>query len=1067
LTYINLHGHSAYSFLDGLGTPEQRAQRAVEINQPALAISDHGVLAGIPDHIRACQKYNLKPIVGIETYFKEDRSLKDKEHGDTFHLLLIAQNEEGWRNLLKLSSEAHISGFYKKPCVDWELLEKYNKSVICSSACVGGYLPQLILKRESHKVADCIEKHLEIFGDRYYFELMPHDSYEQREVNIALVNLSRKYGDVPLLATNDSHYTIPEWSKTQRVATMMSVKTSFKKREEEREKRLKAGKDENEYLYLEGDTFHMMNGGNLLEAFEKYHSDLPRPIVDTAIYNSYKIAQQRTEAFDLDSSDKLPKLYPGKTEWHDGEVSLSESFNRLQQMCDYRLQKLEKAHDTEYIDRLRYELKVINTQGVSDYILLVAEMVQAAKEKGIRVSSGRGSAAGSLVCYTAGITAIDPIAHDLLFERFMNPDRKGMPDIDIDFQSDRRHEVKEWLADRIGHDKVADIAAISTFKSRSSIKEVCRVFDVPFVESNNFTKTVDDKVSLTDQEDAPEIQQFIKKYPEIWHHAKIVENSPRLVSTHAAGVVVSDRPITDYMPLMKGKEGLVTSWTDRADYQVITDILKCLKIDVLSTDGLTKQHRAIELIKERQGIDIDLDALSVATNPDDADDRILSLYRRGLTLGLWQFSPRGITNFLKRIKSDRFQDLVAANALYRPGPLEGGDAFEYADRKRGKRFGYWHPSVEPYLEDTYGILAYQEQMMKIVSGLGNFTSGEADDMRKATSKLYRMGTEKAKEYMRDYENKFLDGCTEKGISMDMAQNIWNKILAFGGYSFNRAHSTSYSYQSYQDGYLKVNYPLEFYAALLSIEDERFGDIIREAKEVGIDVLPPDVNESDTEFTITDQLLRYGLVTINHVGRQVCTEIIKHRPYANIHEFHDKTSSSIINIRVYEYLWKGGAFDSIATQGDLLEVFPTELDRFPERESTENKRKYESEALGIALSGLGDSSSYKHLIEDRVNTTEEFDRMPNKHDIMIGGEITDVNVITTKKGAKMAFSEVIFGSDSWELTVFPQQFAKYEDIIKPGNVILAKGKKSVYNEQSSVALEFMVTADELEDKIKNR
>lgn len=1018
--YCNLHGHSEYSLLDGVGTPKQIAERAKEIGQPGAVISDHGNLMGVPHHLKACKEVGIKPIIGVEAYFKPDRHLKDSDHQKNWHLLLIAKNNVGFKNLIRLTSEAHATGFYHKPCVDWELLKLHSEGIICSSACIAGYLSWNIQQGDDYHARETIENHLAIFGEDYRLEIMPHGKgldaksiNEHQNLNNQIAKYALEYG-VPVIATNDSHYPDKDWKETQDIVAMIDARTSFEKRPPE--------PDESGFHFgygLRGDTFHMLSEQEMRECFHEYHPILTKGFVEEALSEPARIAE-KIEEVDLDRSDKMPRLHR----------DYDKSKKQLRKWCKEGLKRVSKNNDSEYITRMEYELKIIEDKGAVDYLLLVGEIVRWARyDAKIRVSSGRGSAAGSLVSYLIGITSIDPVAHKLLFERFLNPDRKGMPDIDIDFDSERRDEVKEHIAEIVGQDHVSDIAAIGTYKQKSSIKDVGRVLDIPFGVTNEVTKHAEDDIELELQaKRSKEIKAFSKDYPEAWKHILRIEGNVAGLSKHAGGVVVSDKPLTEYIPLMRGaNEGLVTSWTDSAHYPVIADI-NLLKIDVLSIDGLTKQDKAVKMIKRYHDKDINLDTLSIATDPNSADPEILSLYRKGLTMGLFQFNSSGMTSFLKRISPDRFGDLVAANALYRPGATGGGDAFEYATRKHEeklKNYG-WPKAVREYLEETYMILTYQEQMMEIVKQLGGFSPAQADDMRKAASKLYRIPGDEAKRFMQGYFDTFQKGCVERDIDDKTRDIIWDKIISFGSYSFNKAHSASYSFQSYQDAYLKTYYPMEFYASLLDIEVDRRAEVFREARALDIEIMPPDINESDGDFTIQDKRLLYGLVAVKFIGHTATNIIEQNRPYTSLEQFRDNVPAKTVNSRCIDYLVMAGAFDSLGARDDI---------------GVEEKRDQEIEALGVAISGVGESHKYYPIIEQRINTQDEFDIMSDGDAVVIGGEIAAVKKITTKKGDSMAFGQIVFKDNTWETTIFPGQYRKYLSLLIPGNLIMVKGKKS--------------------------
>lgn len=1020
--FCNIHAHSEGSLLDGAGTPRERAEQAVNLGQKSLSISDHGNMIMAPQHIKACKKVGIKPLVGIEAYFKPDRFQKDDQHRKAFHLLLTAKDQEGFNNLIKLSSEGHTSGFYHKPCLDYSLLKEYGKGLICSSACISGYLPFLIQRSEEHEARECIEKHLAIFGENYRLEIMPHDVPAQALVNLALAEFSLEY-DIPLLATADSHYPYKEWQETQDVLLMISTGQTLTQREKKRE----AGED----VYEMNVPLHMFSEDEMYEIFSTNHPSLTYNTVEEAIEESQRISDL-VEEYDIDRTNKLPKVNIGKNK---------SSEQIIYNWCIEGLNRIGKRHDEVYESRLKHELQTLIDMGVTDYFVLVGKMTRWARSQGIRISSGRGSAAGSLICYLIKITTIDPIAHDLLFERFLNPNRKGLPDIDLDFEPSRIPEVKDWLKKEYGEDKVCDISAFGTYHPKSALKDVARVLDVPFYEVNIVTKLIPEAGDVGGAGNVPPLEtlrtqyegidKFSKKYPDVWKHAIRLEGQTKQLSKHAAGVVITDKPITDYMPLLKGKDSIVTAWSSRAEADTISE-MNILKIDILSLDGLDKQGETIRMIEKDIGEDIDLDTLPIVSDPNAIDPEILEIFASGSTLGIFQFGgSKGITNFLRHIKPDRFEDLSAVNALYRPGPLEGGDAFKYGDLKNGKiPVTYWHESVEPILEKTYGIMVYQEQMQQIAQTLGNFSPSESDDMRKATSKIYRMGRVEAQEFLSKYKEQWDKGCKENGLLQEESDHIWERMLSFGSYSFNRSHAASYALFAYQDAYLKKSYPHEFYAALLSQHPDKAEQIIRESKQLDIEILSPDINKSKDRFTVTSEGLLYGLVAVKYVGYEAYKEIKKKRPFKSLEDFTNRVEQRKCNSRVVEYLTNAGAFDAIGARESVPDA---------------DKRESEVEALGVALSGSPDINKYETIYDERISTEPEYQRMLEGSAITFGGEISALKEHRIKagknKGKPMAFATIIYKNNEYEATFFSNMYEKYRDILFQGNLIMCHGRKS--------------------------
>lgn len=1043
MSWVNLHSHSEGSLLDGAGTPLQRANKAAKLEQDSCSLTDHGNLILIPNHIEACNDVGVKPIVGMEAYFKPDRFKQDKENRTAYHLTLIAKNYNGWQNLIKISTEAYLTGFYYKPCVDFDLLERYGQDIFIGSGCVGGYLPQLLQKEDTEKeIHETIERFISIGGDNYFFEIMPHDLPIQVVTNSRLDGLALEY-DRKLVATGDSHYPDAEWRDTQDVILMIATGQSEKQRQKK--------KDEGEDIYSIKDTpLHMFSESELAQMFATNHKYLTGHTVRQSMENAQWIADQ-CEPIEINKTLKMPRP----------EVNADE---QITQWCWEGMERIDMLGEEEYVDRLEHELETMRELGVMNYMYIVADIVREARRRKIRISSGRGSASGSLVCYLARITTIDPIAHELLFERFMNKNRKGLPDIDIDFEDRRRDEVIQYAKDKYGEDRVANIITLGTYGPKSALKDVARVLDVPFGEINAVSKVIPEPKDVGGAGNVPplevcrqmfsDIDTFAKKYPRVWKHATRIETHIKNVGTHAAGVVITDEPITTHMPLMRSKSAIVTAWSDTAKFSVISDY-GWLKIDFLSLTGLSKQGQTVELIKEYHDIDIDLDELPVARDPLAVEPEVMEIFKKGMTLGVFQFGgSKGIISFLKQVKPDRFEDLIAVNALFRPGPLDGGDAYKYAELKQHKiPIEYWHNLVIPYLEKTYGIMAYQEQMQQIAQALGKFTPDQSDDMRKATSKLYRMGKQEAKDFMAQYHEQWMKGCDENGLPEEEAQDIWERMLAFGGYSFNRSHSASYSLAGYQDAWLKHHYPAEFYTPLLTTEEER-EPVIREARAVSdIDIVPPNINTARTGFSITDEGLMYGLESVKYVGAKSAQTVIEHRPYSSFEDFRAKIPAKHCNSQAQRHLIAAGAFDLIGSRENM---------------DIEDKREQEIESLGVALTGVGDSAKlYAPILEPRVCSESKFDRLSEGKSVVVGGELVSIKHHKIKsgfnKGETMGFAQVIYKDNTFDLTIFKNTYEQYLDLLKDGNIVMIRGKKGSREE---VLVDTIIEVEELKKVIEN-
>ena len=991
-------------------------------------MSDHGSLSGVLHHIRACEDNDLFPVICVEAYYKPNRLLKDKDHRKNWHLLLIAQNLKGWHSLIKITSEAWCSGHYHKPCIDDELLEKYSDGLIMSSACIAGYLPYLIAEGDEGRVYSYIDHFRGIFKDNFYLEIMPHDFPQQQQLNIDLSNIAEGAG-IPLLATVDSHYPYPEWWDTQDILLMMATGQSLSKRKKKKD----AGEDVYEFDIK---TLYLMAEDEIRDNFARYHPDLPSSVVDGAMGNTSFLVNS-IEPFTIDKSNKLPVVQIPKTTV---EVELLVH-------CTKRLKELGLLKNETYTKRLENEFGVLKKNNVLDYFYIIFDMVRHARQEGIRVGPGRGSATGSLVSYLLRITAVDPISYGLLFERFINPDRKGLPDIDIDFQHDRRDEMKAYLGQRWGEDHVANIISHQTFKPKGIIQDIGRVLDISLKEIMPVTKSIDDKDDSTLEQLASlneSVSNLFKKYPEISYHAERLIGQKKHAGMHAAGVVITDKPIQDYGPVMKAKDGSdALAWSDAADFPIVSDY-GFPKIDVLGIDGLTKQAHAVRLIDEN----IDLNDLEVVRDPYAVDEKVMEGFRKGLTLGVFQFGGRGFTNFLRRIKPTYMGDIAVANALYRPGPLEGGTAHLYGRCKNGEAEPiYWDKSIQSGLEETYGLMAYQEQVMKIVQELAGFLASQADDFRKAIGKLYRLPGDEAQKFMNQYrEQWFKNNILDEKI----AGEIWGKILAFGGYGFCKAHAVGYGIQAYQDMWLKINYPMQFYSALLTYDPDKADEAIREARVLDVKFLNPSVNKSGTEFTIEGNSIRFGLLSVTYIGPEGAKEIVAKQPFTSLDDFRERVAKKKVNKRAITCLIKSGAFDEFGYRDEW---------------SLNDMAEAEKEIIGVAISHNPLVDELYQIIDERVDTEEQFDVMADGSVVICGGEVVSTRKLQTKTGKDMAFFDVAHGINNYGCTLFPNKYPYLWGIINKQEPILVRGKRDTWNGRSSIIVEEVWTAARFRESFK--
>lgn len=1031
MTFVHIHRHSDWSFLDGCGTNAQFAKRAAELGQPALALTDHGNMCGALYHIEACREHGIKPISGMESYFVWDH---EEENSSYAHLVLLAMNEVGWKNLLALTSASFdpIRTVKRKPCVDWNLLVEHSEGIIATSSCANGPVSGPTLLGDDCGVTDGLLAFKSLYGDRFYVEIQPHDFDEQRKLNTRLVLKARELG-IPIVAAVDAHYPEKDWHDTHDLLLMMNTRQTVKTRQ----KALEEGDD---YFAFSGRSFWLMSREEVEQTFAEHHKSLPKAVVREAMDETLNLAD-RVEEFEISKEPKIPRA----------TRSPLEAERIVRNWCNEGLERISKKSDPEYRDRLETELRVIRSKGVMDYFVIVGKGVRHAKDRGIRVGPCRGSAGGSLVAYLSRITALDPIGYDLLFERFLNEYRSELPDIDLDFQHDRREEVKEFYRKEFGQGHVVDVAAFQTFGLRGAIQAVARVMCMDYGETMSVTKTIDDHparpAGLERFDDPGPVGEWGEKYPEARTHVKRLLGQARGISKHPAAVIITDRPAHEYIPLMRANDGSTMSqWSERADFQIISSY-GFLKIDLLSTDALTHQHDVIKMINERHGIEIDFEdpkQFPVMTSPELSDPKVVERFGTGKTeLGIFQFHSAGMVRMLKEIEPTRLDDLIAANTLYRPGTLEGDTVSRFIARKHGKEpVTYWHPDVKPFMERSYGLMIYQEQVMQVGQVLGGFDKAESNMLLKALTKWHgsRGNKQKGAVKIATFEERFVSGCLSKGISESMAKEAWAEIVNLTKYVFNRSHSAGYALQAYQDMVLKVWLP-EFYASLLTREPDKVAGTIREAKGRGVKILPPDVNVSEAGFTLDGDAIRFGLAAVKNVGLTAVQEIVAKRPFKNEEDMLERVEKRRVNSRVYKSLVQCGA-----------------VDRWGARDGWERSEKllYEKELLGFPLSGQDSHALIlKNLVARTIDGALEDE---SKH--TLGGEIVEVKQIKTRKGAEMARARVELPSgDEFGAVFFPGVFQNgARDEIYEGNVILVAGTWKAGKEE--LLVDTICSADQL-------
>lgn len=1045
--FVHLHLHTYYSLLDGACSIQRLAKRCHELKMPAVAMTDHGNMFGAIEFYEAMSKIGVKPILGVEAYLMTEgsRHKKETQQGSFLsHITLLAKNIEGYRNLCKLVSAGHLEGFYYKPRIDKEILEQHSEGLIALSGCLTGEVPKKLQMGDFEGGKKAAEYYAKIFGEgNFYLELSDHGLKDQSIVKESLLELSKTLG-LPIVATNDVHYLSADQSLAHDALLCIQTGTTL-----EAEKRMK----------MDSDQFYLKSAEEMKAIFRDYPE---------AISNTIDIAQRCNVELDFNTY-YFPKFNPppGKNLFiHLKEESISGLEKRLREIA--AREKNNSVDRESYLQRLEDELHMIKATGFSGYFLIVADFIRHAKSKGIPVGPGRGSAAGSLVAYCLDITDVDPIEHQLLFERFLNPERVSQPDMDIDFCMRRREEVIEYVGQKYG--SVSQIITFGKMKARAVIRDVGRVLGIPYGEVDRIAKMIPMTLNVT-LEEALEMEPELKKLAKTDENisrlieiARMIEGFPRHASTHAAGIVISDEPLVNYLPLYKGQHDEIVTQYDMKGVEKIG----LIKFDFLGLKTLTVIHDTMALIKERHQIQINLQTL-----PLD-DQKTFESLTRGDTAAVFQLESSGMTDLVIKLKPNRFNDLTALVALFRPGPLGSGMVDDFINRKHGRiEIKYELPELQPILEDTYGVILYQEQVMKIASVLANFTLGDADLLRRA------MGKKIASE-MGEQREKFLAGAKENKIPDRKAAKIFDLMAKFAEYGFNKSHSAAYALISYQTAYLKTHYPVEYMACVLTVEASNTDKLIfylAECQSLGIQVLPPNVNESALHFQVIDEkTICFGLVGVKGVGEGAIEQMMSMRegagPFTSIFDFCERVDARKANRRVLEALVKCGAFDftfafrsqMLAVVGKALEMGGKQqkdlatgqismldqfkaatgsqdrLDELPDiPEWPERQRlQFEKEALGFYLSGHP-MSQYEKLIEQYATTDcVAVQDCPDKREVRVGGVVATMREINTKKGDRMAFVTLEDLKGSVEVVVFPETYAKSHHWIKSDRPILVIG-----------------------------
>ncbi len=1030
--FVPLHVHSQYSLLDGAIRVKDLAETAREYKMPAVAITDHGNMFGAVDFYEKIRAAGIKPIVGCEMYVAENSRLERVHGKGNHHLILLVRDADGYRNLVRLVSASYTEGFYYKPRIDKDLLERHSGGLVALSSCMHGEVASLLLQGDTDGAREAALWYKHVFGpENYYIELQANGLPEQERANKLLVELAKDI-HAPLVATNDCHYLRREDARAH--DALLCIQTGKTLNDP---KRMKFSTEE---LYFKSPE-------EMKAAFRE---------VPEAVTNTRAIAERCNFDFDL-KSFHLPRF-----DVPEGTTLATE----LRNLAGTRLRRrLQGEPPPEYAERLEQEFGIIEQMGFPGYFLIVGDFIDYAKSQGIPVGPGRGSAAGSLVAYALGITDLDPIKYDLLFERFLNPERISMPDIDVDFCMDRRGEVIEYVTEKYGGNHVAQIITFGTLQARGVLRDVGRVLDVPYAEVDKVAKLVPDKLKIT-LDDAlsmePELKDLYNSNAQVREMVDIgrrLEGLNRHASTHAAGVVISPEPLVSYLPLYRASEeeqGNVTQFDMSA-----VEKLGLLKFDFLGLKTLTVIDKAERLINQGR----EENPFSVSAIPMD-DEETFKLLSSGTTSGVFQLESAGMRELLVKMRPENFEDIIALVALYRPGPLGAGMAQVYVDCKHGRqKVTYLHPELEPILKETYGVILYQEQVMRIANVLAGYSLGEADLLRRAMGK-------KKREVMEEQADRFVRGCRERGIPEGKAEKIFRQIEHFAGYGFNKSHSAAYALIAYQTAYLKAHYPVEFMAALLSCDmdnTDKVSKYIHECRDMAIEVLPPDVNISGREFNVVGQSIRFGLEAVKGVGGSAIEAIIQAREskgeFADLGDFCLKADLRKVNRKVVESLIFAGAFDSTGlSRAQLAAQMDRTMDEAGRRQRTEQAGQMgffdaepvavavpdveewdhrellrrEKEALGFYITGHPLDPYERELAKLVSARVADLPELSDGSEVTIGGVVAGVKNKFTKKGDRMATCLVEDQTGAVNTVIFPDLYREINGSLVEDAPVLVTG-----------------------------
>ena len=1067
--FVHLHIHSEFSLLDGANRIKDLPVRAKELGMKAMAITDHGVMYGVIDFYKACKKEGIKPIIGCEVYVAS-RTRFDKEPQDKkyYHLILLAKNNLGYKNLSKLVSLGFIDGYYYKPRIDLEILEKYHEGIICLSGCLAGAVSQAITNGNIEEAENIAKWHKNVFGEDYYLEIQNNGVKEQVLVNQKIIQIARRL-DIPIVATNDAHYLKKEDAYNHEV--LLCIQTGKRMTDEDR-------------MRFDTDELYVKSPEEMAEYFKNFPD---------AIENTVKIAEKCNVEFEFGHT-----ILPN----YDVPPEFATHYDYFKKICDDGIkERYGENPSQEILDRAEYELKIISQMGYVDYYLIVWDYIKYAKSVGISVGPGRGSGAGSILAYAIGITDIDPMKYNLLFERFLNPERISMPDFDVDFDYERRGEVIEYVERKYGKDHVSQIITFGTMSARMVIRDVGRALDMPYAECDKLAKMIPNELHITIKkamEQNKELRDLYEQDDEIHKMLDIamsLEGMPRQASTHACGVVITKEPVDTYVPLYVRDGQISTQFI-----MTTLEELGLLKMDFLGLRTLTVIQDAIDLVKENRGIDVEFDK-------DMNDQNVYKLWQNGESAGIFQFESQGMTNFMKELKPDCLEDIIAGVSLYRPGPMDQIPRY-IKNKKDPEHAEYTHPSLIPILKVTYGCMVYQEQVMQIVRDLAGYSLGRADLVRRAMGKKKLDVMAKEREIFihgqtDENGNIIVPGCVRNGIDEESANKIFDEMAEFAKYAFNKSHAACYAVVAYRTAYLKAYYPAEFMAATLNSflgNLDKIPMYIDECKRLKIDILKPDINKSFTKFTVDNGKIRFGLGSVKNVGLQAVDVIVKerneHGEFESFTDFCERIKNEAVNKKCIESLIRAGAFDEFKqTRSTLLASFEGILDTIQETqkksyagqvtmfdlaspEENVDEMKYtfneqkefserdllsmEKEMLGIYISGHPlekirkqieeqtnvDSMSLKELANLQNTVLDEGEYIARKNEYRDGqfvkyaGIITSVKKKYTKNNTIMAFVTVEDMYGSVEIIVFENCYNDSSKYLVEENIVMVEGRLSI-------------------------